>query len=70
MEKCPFHANSTGAPQRGEINDIQCPTCGDYRISSVALEQLAANSNPPSGWSDRVAKGGLISTRDTRQLRI
>ena len=70
MEKCPFHADSTGSAQRGEINNIHCPICGEYRISSVALEQLAGTSEPPSGWTDRIAKGGLISTRDTRQLRV
>ena len=47
---------------------IDCPICGHYRISSVALQQLAHQDTPPAGWRRRIARGGLISTRDTRQL--
>ena len=68
MHRCPFHADSQGTEQRGEINAIDCPICGRYRISSVALEQLADQAAPPAGWRRRIARGGLISTRDTRQL--
>ena len=68
MGKCPFHSNSSGVEQRGEINDIHCPICGDYRISRVALKQLARRAKPPQGWSERIAKGGLISSRDTSVL--
>ncbi len=68
MHKCPFHNDSTGIEADGEINTITCPACGEYRISSVALEQMAELAEPPSGWTDVVAKGRVISTRETRVL--
>ena len=68
MHKCPFHNESTGTEAEGEINDIKCPACGEYRISNVALEQMAKFDAPPSGWSEIVASGRLISTRETRLL--
>ncbi len=68
MHKCPFHSNSTGIEADGEINTITCPACGEYRISNVALEQMAQLPEPPRGWSDVLAKGRLISTRETRVL--
>ncbi|MFT7653707.1 MAG: hypothetical protein ACI9UU_002819 [Candidatus Azotimanducaceae bacterium] len=67
MSKCPFHADSEGVSQEGEIESIQCSACGDYRISKTALMQLNSNE-VPSGWLNMVASGSLISTRDTRAL--
>jgi hypothetical protein len=40
MGRCPFHSNSVGTSQRGEIQKVSCPSCGDYRISESALERL------------------------------
>ncbi|MCR9261225.1 MAG: hypothetical protein NXH95_16000 [Pseudomonadaceae bacterium] len=68
MHKCPFHEQSSGAIEGGEINSIHCPDCGDYRISEVALQQISNLQNPPRGWFDVVARGQLISTRMTREL--
>ncbi len=68
MHKCPFHSESTGIEAEGEINTIKCPACGEYRISNVALEQISRHETPPSGWLEIVARGRLISTRDTRLL--
>lgn len=68
MRKCPFHEQSTGAAEGGEINAIHCPHCGDYRISAVALEQIAGLHSAPQGWSEVVGRGQLISTRLTREL--
>ena len=68
MQKCPFHDGSTAVEQEGEISAIHCPHCGDYRISRVALQQMAKFSEPPRDWASVVAKRQLISTRDTRAL--
>lgn len=68
MQKCPFHEGSTSTTQTGELREITCPVCGEYRISSVALQQISSRTTPPSGWSRVLAKGRLISTRDTRAL--
>jgi hypothetical protein len=68
VRKCPFHEHSTGAVEDGEINAIHCPHCGDYRISAVALEQIARLQSAPRGWPEVVARGQLISTRLTREL--
>ena len=68
MHKCPFHDDSTAVEQDGEISAIHCPCCGDYRISNVALQQIAKFSEPPRDWEMVVAKRQLISTRDTREL--
>ncbi|XOV81474.1 MAG: hypothetical protein ACFHXK_11370 [bacterium] len=68
MRKCPFHEQSSGAVEDGEINAIHCPDCGDYRISGVALQQMANLQQPPRGWREVVARGQLISTRMTREL--
>jgi len=68
MKKCPFHEDSSGIEQNGELTAIQCPHCGDYRISSVALSQLQTHETPPSGWPRAVARNRVISSRDTRAL--
>ncbi len=68
MNKCPFHEDSSGVEQKGELAAIQCPHCGDYRISSVALAQLKRCVTPPSGWPSAVARKRVISTRDTQAL--
>ena len=68
MHKCPFHSDSIGTEAEGEINNITCPACGEYRISNVALEQISQLPEPPSGWSEMLASGRLISTRETRLL--
>ena len=68
MNKCPFHSDSEGAAEEGEIHAITCPHCGDYRISATALEQLETIAIAPKGWGDVVARRPLISTRDTRLL--
>ena len=68
MKKCPFHEDSSGEEQRGELSVIHCPHCGDYRISNVALSQLREYATPPSGWPRAVARNRVISTRETRAL--
>jgi hypothetical protein len=64
MGRCPFHSNSVGTPQRGEIQKISCPSCGDYRISETALERLEGATDVPTGWSSLVQQRPLISIRD------
>ena len=69
MSKCPFHENSAGKSLRGEIESINCPHCGHYRISKTALEGLRERFNSvPDGWREMLRRRGLISTRDTRAL--
>ena len=65
MSQCPFHAGSTGSSDRGEIESIDCPICGSYRISKTALESLQGAS-APKNWSSLVSHRPVISTRDTR----
>ena len=67
MSQCPFHAESVGNSERGEIESIQCPACGSYRISKTALEALRG-AKPPSNWAKLVSQRAIISTRDTRSL--
>ena len=67
MSKCPFHGDSAGISQDGEIESIQCSACGEYRISQTALEQLEG-VEAPAGWFQMIANRALISTRDTRML--
>ena len=71
MSKCPFHENSAGKSDRGEIESISCPACGTYRISKTALDMLKGKklSQAPNGWLDIIARRSLISTRDTHLLR-
>jgi hypothetical protein len=64
MHRCPFHSDSSGVSERGEIQRISCPTCGDYRISETALERLEGATSTPSDWSSLVGQRPLISTRD------
>ena len=68
--KCPFHENSAGKSLRGEIESINCPHCGTYRISKTALDGLKAKfaGVAPQGWREVLSSRGLISTRDTRSL--
>jgi len=66
MKKCPFHENSSGEVQQGDLAAIHCPECGEYRISNVALEALQTQSEPPAGWARTVARKRVICTRDTR----
>ena len=66
--RCPFHEDSSVTAQDGDLSSVQCPHCGEYRISKVALEQISRLSAPPKGWQKVVDKGRLISTRDTRLL--
>ena len=68
MQKCPFHSDSSGAVEEGEIHAIECPHCGSYRISETALEQLESVASAPKGWREVIARRPLISTRDTRLL--
>lgn len=69
MSKCPFHSDSVGHSQDGEIESIQCPACGEYRISTTALGELRRRvKEAPAGWLDMIARRALISTRDTRSL--
>ena len=68
MQKCPFHEDSQGSEQDGELSSIQCPHCGDYRISNIALAQMSRHEAPPPGWPKVVARNRVISTRDTRLL--
>ena len=67
MSKCPFHDDSAGTSQSGEIEAIQCSACGDYRISKTALAQLQSR-DVPRDWLQMVANKALISTRDTRVM--
>ena len=67
MSKCPFHADSQGDSERGEIESINCPICGSYRISRTAL-QLLSGKKLPAEWAELVARKRLISTRDTSAL--
>lgn len=68
MAKCPFHKDSFGVEQKGELSAINCPHCGSYRISNVALSQLQQRSVPPPSWPQTVARNRVISSRDTREL--
>ena len=68
MAKCPFHKDSSGVEQEGELNAINCPHCGSYRISNMALSQLQREDRPPVGWPRAVARNRLISSRDAREL--
>ena len=68
MAKCPFHEDSVGVEEKGELNAITCPHCGDYRISNVALSELQRQEVPPAGWPRAVARKRLISSRDARAL--
>ena len=67
MSKCPFHANSAGKSLRGEIESIQCPDCGNYRISKTALE-LIKEATAPAGWKQMITRRSVVSTRDMRAL--
>ncbi len=67
MSKCPFHENSAGVSQEGEIESIRCDACGEYRISRTALEMLQGKKLP-DGWSKLLGRRALVSTRDTRML--
>ena len=68
MTKCPFHEDSSGVEQKGELSAIACPHCGDYRISNVALSQLQQQDAPPAGWLQAISRHRPISSRDTREL--
>ena len=68
MTRCPFHEDSSGVEQKGDLSAIACPHCGNYRISNVALSQLQSQQAPPVGWPKAVARNRLISSRDTRAL--
>ena len=68
MSKCPFHADSVGSSGRGEIESIDCPICGSYRISKTALAGLQNGGDVPENWSNLTTKS-VISTRDTRALQ-
>jgi len=70
MHHCPFHADSAGVSQVGEIHEISCRSCGDYRISATALKRLQSVSVCPEDWQTLVHRP-LISTRDfgSRTLR-
>ena len=68
MTKCPFHEDSSGVEQKGELSAIECPHCGSYRISNVALSQLQQRSVPLNSWRQTVARKRVISSRDTREL--
>ena len=71
MSKCPFHENSAGHSLRGEIESIQCPNCGDYRISKTALEQVQEKfAGIPAGWQEMLSRRALVSTRDTSALTV
>jgi dTDP-glucose 4,6-dehydratase len=63
MHCCPFHDDSVGVACSGEIYEISCPSCGDYRISGTALTRLQGGSGCPEGWETLVHRP-LISTRD------
>ena len=65
MSKCPFHADSAGVSESGEIESIQCSACGNYRISKTALDLLKQHE-VPADWQNLVSQKALISTRDTR----
>jgi len=65
MSKCPFHDDSAGTSQSGEIESIHCSACGDYRISKTALAQLQSRE-APNGWLQMITNKTVISTRDTR----
>ena len=67
MSKCPFHIDSTGASDSGEIESIRCSVCGDYRISKTALDLLQSHE-VPNDWFKVIGNKALISTRDTRLL--
>lgn len=64
---CPLHNDSHGEIEDGDLHNIQCRSCGDYRISDVALTQLR-NQGKPRGWEGLVALRRLISSRDMRAL--
>ncbi|MEM9621807.1 MAG: hypothetical protein AAF993_09170 [Pseudomonadota bacterium] len=68
MSKCPFHDDSAGHTQDGEIEAIHCAACGDYRISKTALD-LLQGTKLPEGWAQLVTRRALVSTRDTRMLQ-
>ena len=72
MSQCPFHTDSVGVSQEGEIEAIKCSACGEYRISRTALTDLKAQAHKaaqaPRGWVDVIARKALISTRDTRAI--
>lgn len=67
---CPFHEKSAGTMVDGEIHNIHCEFCGDYRISDTALTMLEARviAEPPKGWRTLVRRTPLISTRDMKLL--
>ena len=68
MSKCPFHDNSAGKSQDGEIEAIRCDDCGEYRISKTALNLLKGRSLP-QGWLQMLRRTALVSTRETRMLQ-
>ena len=68
ISKCQFHKDSTAVEVDGEIHQISCKKCGDYRISNMALSELKARKRAPKGWQDMVNRRPLVSTRDTRTL--
>ena len=70
MQTCPFHEHSTVQHQGGDLNLVRCEHCGEYRISDVALAQVAALKQEPEGWSTLVSKRQVISSRDTRELSV
>lgn len=64
MTACPFHSNSKGSSELGEIECIECSDCGSYRISKTALSRLQGTT-PPSNWARLMNRHRVISTRDT-----
>ena len=70
MQTCPFHESSTVQHQDGDLNLVQCEHCGEYRISDVALAQVAGFKQEPEGWSSLLARRQVISSRDTRELSV
>ena len=74
-QQCPFHSDSFGTLVDGEIHNIHCKHCGDYRISGTALEMLESSvtfktdaAATPQGWRALLRNKPVISTRDMRLL--
>ncbi len=66
--KCPFHGDSDAVEVDGDIHNVHCIVCGDYRISHIAMTQIAKLPGAPRGWRRLLARHTIISSRDTRAL--
>lgn len=66
MYGCPLHGDSLGRLEDGEIVNVSCAVCGEYRISETAIARMAAKAATPLDWSALVRRRPLISTRDLR----